>query len=327
LPSYDLLEEKYHVARATVLYAIRQLKEAGLIESRGRGGLFVAARPPHLYRQALVIPDYYDDSNLYQSAFLREIAEVEQLTGCSFEVFTRVRSQPGNVSYLRLLEEHARGRLGGIFFVSDPTEYIDPVGSPILTDPVLPRVAVTHQSIPNMVCYNFGRGQLVGVGAALLAEQGVSRLGIIGWGWYDDLPDPRQLALAACPNLRCDESWRLLIQGHQRFDVVRQVTRLLLDGNPAERPDGLLVMDDHLVGPVGLGVVDAGRAGSIRVAAFGALPPVATCSVPVSWFGWRPREILLAAVADGATRRAGGDLPQQRAFPILPYEPSAALVG
>ena len=95
----------------------------------------------------------------------------------------------------------------------------------------------------------------MGEGVRLLAAAGAARLGIIGWGWDDLLPDPRLLAAEAAPALRCDETWRLL------------------------------VTDDHLVDKVGLSMIDAGCAGQVRLMALGSLPPRVQAPVPASWIG------------------------------------------
>lgn len=319
LPNYDEFQKQYGVARATMLYAIRQLKEAGLIESRGRGGLFVPQRPPHLCRYAIVFPDSFADSNLFIKAFLAAIPPVEAETGYAIEVFDRVRNEDGNASYARLLAEHAKGRLGGVLFLTRPREYLDPLTCPILTDPALPRIALDGITYPGVTIYSHDALEMIRMGTRMLIERGVRRLGIIGWGWGDQHSDPRRLALETAPGLRCDEPWRLLCTGPHLFSLVRNLTHLLLAGDPAQRPDGLLVLDDHLADQVGLGVIDAGRRGAVQIVSSGNYPPPKDLPVPVTWLGWRPQDLLISALRDLASARAGAQLPALRSFPPQPF--------
>ena len=158
LPNYDELQE-HQVARATVLYAVRRLKEAGLVVSRGRNGLFVADRPPHLHRFGLVFPSIYGEGNLFIRGIVDAIPQVEADQGCAIEVFSRLDGAAGNESYRRLRDEHALGRLGGVVFVTPPEEYLDLATCPLMNDAGLPRIAFSGHASPGVTTYNPGHGR------------------------------------------------------------------------------------------------------------------------------------------------------------------------
>lgn len=100
---------------------------------------------------------------------------------------------------------------------------------------------------------------------------------------------------------------------------MRNLTCLLLAGDPTQRPDGLLLLDDHFADQVGLGVIDAGRAGKVHLVACGNLPPPEHLPVPVTWMGWRLQEMLSAAICDLASARAGTKFPGSRIFQPRQY--------
>jgi DNA-binding LacI/PurR family transcriptional regulator len=197
--------------------------------------------------------------------------------------------------------------------------YMDLNTCPILTDPTLPRIAISAPVDPGITTFCMDACETVRLGTRMLWEHGVRRMGIIGLGWWDAQPDPRRIAAEAAPGMQIEESWRLFTNGLCIYALARNLTRLLLDGDPAQRPDGILVLDDHLTSQVGLGVLDAGRSDSVRIVSSCNFPPPEGMPVPVQWIGQNPRRILTMAMRDLAAARAGTALPRIRTLAPEPF--------
>ena len=308
LPAQTELARQFQVSPVTVQRSLDILARQGFIRTHRRSGTFVAERLPHLHRYGLVFvdtPENPDTWTLFHTAIANEGTKLARRNGIRMAAYHGVDGHVDSGDYQQLLDDVREGTLGGIILAAYPSALLS---TPLLQNPDLPRVAIMGlppiAGIPRV----FGDiEQLVDRALDYLAAQGRRRVAIVApHGMYTHcpghfLPALRQRGLPA-------EPWWIQIIDRRPPEAANHCICLLMRPGQTDRPDGLLVLDDHLVEHACAGLVAAG----VRVP--DDVTVVAQCNFP-----WPPPAVLpvkrigfdvghmLAACVDSINRQRRGE--------------------
>lgn len=254
LPGHRELVQRYDSSGVTVQRAMELLIKQGFVESIPRKGRFVSQRPPHSHRVGVVFPGRPEKIRSYR--WTRYLAAVRAATRRinqenSWDLVPYFDIEPfsdGRLteSYRSLMEDVQSDRLAGLIFSYSPHHLHE-------TD------LLGERPLPMVICCGGQKpwGPTVGVDRDAVLDKAVSHL--IGknrsrLAWMMIMKqDPRCLR----PRLReLQERYRFYsptrwIQPMDPYNPqwIQHSLEVLLSGRADERPDGLVVMDDHLVGP------------------------------------------------------------------------------
>lgn len=267
LPGQIALSRRFGVSPVTVKLALRELASHGHLRIRGRVGTFVSERQPHLDNYALVFPAdpvspsewEYRRWSRYYMAITAAAVELQREMGPRLAIFHGIDFHVDSEDRQRLEDHIHSRRLAGIIFANSP-HYLK--GTPILDEPDIPRVALAGaQQWPHVPAITFDGEQWLAQALGRLEQRGRRRVAVLFNTFDKQLLNQVNRAFAA-HGLVCPPYWQQAVRWNNREAVSHNV-QLLMRGPAADRPDGLLVMDDNLVEGVTAGLVAA----EVRVSA------------------------------------------------------------
>ena len=306
LPTWDDMVRHFRVTRPTLTRAMERLKRDGFIHATRARGTFVADRLPHLTRFGVVFsssPTWTFSGlggwNRFWDLLAMTVPALEKDLDLELPLFFEVIS-PQSRGAIRLAGELRRGRLGGLILVGTH----ELLAVPAINRADVPRVGI--YDLPERVdfpCVYVDSQSFVDRSLDALAERGRRRVAILTnetatFGMFEQALAQR--------GLQSKPFWRLMINPA----CARNVVRLLLDHPPQDRPDALIVADDHLVEQALAGVIAAG----VRVPE--ELAVVTHCNwprppanpVPTVQLGYDARAILRTSI-DLLQHQRQGDTP------------------
>jgi len=263
LPSREELAAEFDTSKLTMQRAMQLLIDNGFVVTRGRSGSFVSETPPHLCRYALAYltyPGYQDDFSYHRANWsmlddvTRYVAQQISIPNkrqldCFFGLLPEVSDEHSN---RQALIEAARSQtLTGIIFphypgaMSDVLSWVNDLGIPIVSfpSPIIPGfcagIDVAHDEFVEL-CVN------------TLVARGCRRIARLSFGQLPVLSDdPTNTMAHVCREVGIPylPEWMLQTDMHQPH-ITYQIIRLLMSSLPHERPDGLIIDDEHLAAPV-----------------------------------------------------------------------------
>lgn len=289
---------QFGVTSNTINAVLQDLKRDGFVSVAGRG-TYVAERPPHLCRYAVVfrghprgpVPQEWSNYWTLIEEEAHRIGAQRHLDVVSYYGITRHVDEP---DYQRLAGDAAAGRLAGIFSVY-------PLGSDFSYDFKMfkgPMVAVTESAPAHTYALDNDRWSLVEKAARYFAERGRRRVAWIGETQHESLrAQLRTLRIDGRPAAGLFPDDIAITLNASSRETADPIVRLLLRQISAYRPDGLLIMDDHLVAHALRGL-----AGS-RVRVPDELDIVSHCNYPavpagpvsIRWLGFDATELVSRA--------------------------------
>jgi DNA-binding LacI/PurR family transcriptional regulator len=325
LPTRSNLLEHYQTTPVTIQRVFDRLAADGFVEAHGRAGTFVCDQPPHLGRYVIFFPPRQHvgselDSILWQ-AMINQGNDLAKANGRRVEVFDwsdAVQDAAKNLEFTNSVLEH---QVAGLIFPSHPAYFLD---LPVMHVKGIPRVALMSKAIPGRVLAVRMGGPYVQRALDHLKAEGRSRLAVLGTpGWLTD--EKAQTALDGAVSERgmtCPARWRQAvdISGSVAAD---HLTRLLFDGNPGDRPDAYLILDDNLVEPAtrGLAASNLSILGDVTVIAHANFPEIAKAHVPVTRLGYDIREILRLCMELIDKQRSGEEVSEcTELSPVFEHE-------
>ena len=244
LPTRDELQVQFAASRHTVQKALEDLRRDGFISAHGKAGTFVTPMPPHLCTYGLVFPRYEPGTRFFRA--VRHAAEtVFNSEACRLRLYESESNNPTDPKNLRLLNDVTHHRLAGVILVWPTGEFIDsPLDAP---DCDVPRVVFHGDStreIPSILLdipafFERAVDRLLARGRRKIAHLGV---GSDRRGDLNHLPP-----ILKRRGLEYRPYWNQML-GSTCFTAAQAVTHLLMSLPPADRPDGLIISDDNLVG-------------------------------------------------------------------------------
>lgn len=310
LPPQQELRREFKVSPQTIQRAVALLQESGFVVSRSTSGTYVAARPPHRHRYALMLPGRYPDgepASLYWRA-LRDAALTLSRRGPDeiVTLITRGEADTGGDWLPRLLEELRADRLAGLISALPwPAE----VRAELVAHPHTGRVslsAATEAGVPHVTP---DLESFYDRACAWLRESGRQRPAfLVPAGAAGLMP----LMSRACRRhqLTFNASWVQLPTVTEPVSV-RQCVQLLLAGSPKTRPDALVLGDDHLIEAALAGVLAAGvrLPQELAVVAFANFPVAVPSALPLRRLGFVAADLLHRAIAAISTQQRGEAAP------------------
>lgn len=251
LPTYDALEAKFGVSRATVMQAVTRLKRDGFVRAARPLGLFVADHPPHLANVGIVFADNPSEGGSF-SKFSGAVLRAAQLAMAhrpgKLLTYDAVHPRADNEGYRMLLADLAAHRLSGLIFAAT-AHSLD--GTAAMTDPLVARVGLSISSGPaGTPAVHIDPADFRARCIDLLLKRGRRRVALLIGG--DKSPSADQnlhqwVAALQGAGLETEPRW------HQHVSLphsewASNLARLLFERQPAElRPDALIITDDHYV--------------------------------------------------------------------------------
>ena len=308
IPIQTELVKEFKLSSVTVQRAVHELKRQGFLTAKRRLGTFIADPPPYLNNYALVFPNAPGRSqvwgNFYES-LRQEGGKLKKAEGKNVTPFYAVEEFERSEDYVRLLKLVKNHQLAGIIFASPPQRL---TGTPLVTDKRMPRVFI------GALTYNFDF-PCVSPSCSIdevvwnLAARGATKIAffsITNWQideWLRKQPDFARLGIST------REQWCFAVSP-DRPQTARNCTRLLMDFPEANRPDGIIVMDDHLTEAVEQGVLSAGdwAAEKCKIISICNFPDRFSHQLPISRFGCEARDILRACIKSIDDQQAGREV-------------------
>lgn len=315
LPSRVSLTEFYHTTPVTMQRVVDRLAESGFVYTVGRSGTFVSMRPPHLTTYGLVFP-YRDQPRHPWPLFWRllhsEAAVVAAERGLELTVSLGNETHLDVEAYRTLVDNVRSRRFAGLIFASRPLYLL---GSPVLEEPGIPRVALMARPEIPLVHPVTLQGDLYGVLTKKLRGSGHRRLAMV----VSPEMEATAEAFAASRVHRCESRPHWLVLAPYGFPgVARRAVELLMRLPVADRPDALLVGDDNLCDATVAAVLAVGLRipEDVVVASHTNFPRLGADPAPVLRAGYDVRAILAACIDLLNRQRAGEVLPACTEIPI-----------
>jgi DNA-binding LacI/PurR family transcriptional regulator len=310
----------------TAQVTVKLLESQGFVRSLHGKGTHVVDHPPHLCHYGLWLP-VPDTPSLHtgRGRFLHALLEEVERFNANTEgrqIFTYFDnpSDMSHAGYHELLAMVQSHRLAGVIYPYPPmtlrqTELFDTPGVAHVTAG-LPR---TDQS--GLTHVAFRREPFYQRAIERMAEDGRRRLAVLttetnmnlSTGHLGDL-----IATWGAPHgMTTQPFWIIPLQA-TLAPGVRATTRLLFNGPPDERPDALIIDDDHMVEAATLALAAAGidSTSDVTVVSHCNFPDRPATAVPVVRLGLDCRE-LLTRMLEAIDLRAAG----QSVTPVNWVEP------
>lgn len=319
LPSWEALRSEFDTTIRTVQRALALLREDGTVETVANRGTYVAARPPCLCRFALVHAGKRGGHHWrgLDAALVASAERLEQEGEVFFALYDNLEHPASARRIAQLREDVALGRFAGVFFASNPLFLDQAAAQTFARFPCLAVQRPCREAFPCPSACHSGP-PFVDLAVERLHRHGCKRIALLVIsGMPADTADRFAAALGRL-GLRYDPEH---IQGlaMDQPHWTRHLVRLLLSGDPARRPDGLVIHDDTLGPDVMSEIAAMGIAvpRDLKLVLHSNFPSLAPAALPAERLGYDILDLLRRAVASlGARRRgdSGKDVPMPIRF-------------
>lgn len=309
LPTREAMARTYGAGSHTVQRALNKLKLEGFIESNERGTR-VSLQPPHLNRYAFVFPGLPNDGASwvrFWTALEQEALALKVAPGAEVAFYYDVCGDQRTPDYQALLADVLSQSVAGVIFVTYPHRL---VGTPILSEPGIPRVSISSPlASATMPVVSLDMGSFYRKAVAELQARGCRRIASLNAPGVEVSIDLSQYA--DDPSAFVNHSyWNL--SGHLlQPETSVGLMQLLFQGPPESRPDGLIIGDDNFVQHATQGIATAGVKvpEELQIIAHSNFPWAPEGDLPVTHLGFDAREILRMAIGHINALRQGRELP------------------
>lgn len=306
LPIRTELQRRFGASCITIQRVIDRFVFEGLLETRGSQGTFVAARPPHLHRIALIFPFGPQADGHWKGYYraLHNAAEELRREGHDLQIILAEEHRHPTAAFASVQEACRDGLIAGLIFASPPEVW---AGMPIADAPIA-RVGLSYTQRSDVARVHPDHDSFIQRAALILAARGCRRPALIANVETTQTPVVverwlRYFADAGIPLrpqwlLGCPLEWPRSAAG---------MARLLCAPWACERPDGLLVADDAFEEPVLAGLMSEGvRVGTdMRVVCLANFPLASGAALPVIRLGFDIAALLRHALARIQILRTG----------------------
>ena len=279
LPVQGELAQRFRVGSGTITNVLQRLSREGFLTSKAGVGTIVQDDLPHLNNIAVALPVTRDGRHWskFYTAIANAVPSIRAELGRPIRILEGL-DNPHSEARRDLIDLVQTHQVAGILFATSPHVLID---TPILNEPGVPRMAIMCQGVPMPgIDTRIVIGeQFMDQALDYLASRGRRRIAIFDTRHIPH-DEPQLQQMLAARNMVCPPWWTFPLS----IDLpvaARHVTRLMMRAGQADRPDGLVVMNDNLVDETVAGLVAEG----IKVP--DDLEVVAHCNFP-----WPPVNIL-----------------------------------
>ena len=316
MPTWDQMEASFQVGRPTLMRALERLKRDGFVYSSSTRGTFVAVRPPHLSRYAIVFPETLV-WNRFLAAMDYEVNCYAQRQDKQLVAFHHTTANRDNESFARLTDEAYAHRFAGIIIMSG-NELAE---IPLFPDLSIGRVIVLAKTtLPGTPHVDVDRESFVNKSLSFLAHRGRKRVAVLT---NDTAPHESYAQAIPAHGLATKPFWHLAAP-IRYTSAAAQIVRLLLD-NP-DRPDALIITDDNLVESALSGVAAAGLRvpDDLTIVAHCNWSLPVTSAMPVTFLGFDSRLVLQTCLNVIDAQQRGEQVPPVTMSPALLAEEDVA---
>jgi DNA-binding LacI/PurR family transcriptional regulator len=247
LPTYDVFSKEYQASKMTIQMAFNQLKADGFVESVVRQGLFVANRPPHVNRFALLLP-VHEEHNRYWRILIDEAVRYTRRIGYELEVVNGIDEADKRAG---LREEIAKRRFAGLILACKPLTYDL---SDIMNDATIPKATFSSLTSPSTINIKVDTKELAEKSLDYFAASSRKRVAYItcyglssSYGTF--LQGVKARGMETC------EAWQFALENPEMAD---NVVQLLMSLPKERRPDALLLDDDNIEESAHRGLIKSG---------------------------------------------------------------------
>jgi DNA-binding LacI/PurR family transcriptional regulator len=294
LPTRAQYQQTFQLSSITVQSAIDCLIADGFVVPRGRLGTFVAAGPPHLHRFGLVIPGRQQDLFFWRA--LVAAMQERMRSDADLRIYTNIDGRRGDEE--RLLAEDLRcQRLAGVVMTSSFLTDAEPLGH----FPLLPQVAIMgpQRDHPRVAAVQLDWESFITMALDYFAARGRKRMALIGAQGHEQEWLQSLSGKARARGIEMRAHWTHFLHPSPSSNSAQSLTHLLFHPDQRERPDCLLIGDDHLVESASIGLVAAQLRvpGDIDVIGHGNFPLPSRAKVPITHLGYDAAEIIDVALS------------------------------
>ena len=310
LPTRPTLMKQFNVSSVTMQRALDQLVNEGFVSARPRLGTFVNPHPPHLSRYAIAFPRQPDSDRYWQysrfwTALAQEAAKLSHADGPRFAIYSGVNGHADSEDHIRLMADIEARRLAGVIFI-DPYPY-----AALIAQSSTPCVAFMHLvDLPGLLALQIDFAQIINRALDDLLARGRKRVAFLvsELAHESDVQHIQRAVLQR--GMTTHPGWMIGLS-LQRSRWASNAAQALMMAPADQRPDAIVITDDHLVIPAveGLtqsGVVPGRDVGVVGYCNHGWSPPP---SADVRLLGYVASDLLRQAM--GLINRANltGDAP------------------
>lgn len=311
---------RFDTSLPTVQRAIGILQQDGFLIGRGRNGTFVTEQPPHLSQYTLLFDCWPNGPGW--SRFLTALSQ--QALGMNhggehkIAVHYGINPQQRTNAYRVIEADVLRHRVAGLIFTNAVHPFAD---TPILDEPDVPRIAVqmtsqhpgVHSVYPDW--YEFYHRAFVQA-----REAGHKRAAVLVAAGYDrHSPLAEHVRHAAAEaGVECPDRWFMALHAYDPA-WASHYAQLLASLPPRDRPDVLLVADEHFADDAVAGLIHNG------ITPGRDMDVIAHCSYPapgralpgVRRLGFDTRQLMLQCMQTIDSLRAGEPARGHVAIPAV----------
>ncbi len=321
LPNRTELEGSFQASRVTVQKALNRLASDGFVRATPRG-TFVGDRPPHLNRFAVAYPSTPGETHgwsQYWTSFSHELHAVQESLGIQVVSFYDITGHVDTESFQQLLAEARDQKLAGVILVDSPwwlKDYPDGIGAPVIS-------LVPDDHNPDLCALRLDMDLFFERAFEEVVRRGLRKVAILGTvGCVDGQLSSETAKVAETFGLEIRQHWVVPLSGRSPLAAC-QATELLMRLAPEDRPEAMIITDDHLVERASRGLLlqKVNVPGEFLVIAHANFPVIPSVHVPVKWLGFDMRELALESIESLRMNRATSTRVVPRALrPLFEHE-------
>ncbi len=313
LPTRIQLKKRFDASNQTIQVAMNSLIRDGFVWTNRSGGTIVAENPPHLCRYGLVSSIPFSESR-FMSTMQQAAMKLADERECSFTYYCYENGHINSEGYKRLIADVESHRVAGLIFLTPPF-HLD--GTPVLLQSGLPRVSNCGHGMKEGVANIYFDHQLFLVKATdHLVKIGRKRIAMIG-GYLNREDMEKDISYLMGRKV----SRPLLTQNCTPWYSwsAHQAALLLMGLSEKERPDALIIRDDHLVEAAteGLANADVRIPEDMTIVAHSNFPDRATSCVPVTRLGLDCEDMIRRDVECLKAQRQGSHVQLRTNMPAV----------
>ncbi|HBC85933.1 MAG TPA: hypothetical protein DCZ94_03160 [Lentisphaeria bacterium] len=295
LPIRRSLQKKFNSSMATVQQAIDRLVADGFIESRGVGGTFVSANPPHLNQFAVVISAAcLDDSTpLFWKTMADAFSEMGRDPRMRIKVCYWAAEQNLTPDAVELIRNVSRRSIAGLVFITPPLSYENEKTRLINSGDIPCAVALMKE-----VAGKFNAGTLVLDEISYIRKSleyfignGRRKIAVItnfrynNW-WENFESNAGRMGIETRPY------WKICVSNEARGGLAN-IANMLMQLPKEKLPDALLIADDNLAKSVVDGLVDSGNSAvnRLKIVCHCNFPYKIHTQLPMKFLGYDSRQV------------------------------------
>lgn len=318
LPQRTELVRQFDVSGITIQRALDQLADEGHLYAIPGTGTFVSKYPPHEHRYGIVLPLERLPAEWRRQAgwshFWTAVSHMAEHFSDSEEqrltVYYGINGHVDVPDYLRLKADIEAGRLAGLFLLNY-RHNLTQLEIPPTRLPTLSLIGEAPAVVLDMASFftgaleelrRRGRRRIAVLLPHKFSQPRVPLEALFGTAGFD-LPPWRKQYLWAWGDM----------------ESIRNAVQALLRGPAGERPDGLIIADDHLVTYATVGIIASGLTvpDDLDVVAYANFPLPTLSHVPALRRGFDARTVLKEAVRLADAMRGRAHAPAEVLIPAI----------